>query len=378
MNKIKKKKIFFISGSRSEYGQFSLLLKKLSTTKKINFKLIITGMHLYEKFGKTYKEAIKDQIKIYKRIKIDSNVDNDFTIPNSFSLTVKKFTGFLIKEKPDLVILPGDRYEILAVAISCFFQNIPVVHFYGGDTSLGSQDEFFRNSISNIAKYHFVSHNLAKKKIIKKNDILKKFIFNYGALSLDNINKSQFFTKKIVEKKIDINLNFKTILLTYHPITVDQKVNRKEIDILLKSLKKLKNINIVFTYPNNDKGHDYIINRIQNFCKTNSKKYKFYKSLGRKLYFSLIQYSKLIIGNSSSLLYEVPYLRRYSLNVGLRQKGRIFGNTVVNISSDRKDISNIIYKYLKKDNPKHVTNPYYVKNSTKKILNKLFKIIENI
>ena len=200
MNKIKKKKIFFISGSRSEYGQFSLLLKKLSTTKKINFKLIITGMHLYEKFGKTYKEAIKDQIMIYKRIKIDSNVDNDFTIPNSFSLTVKKFTGFLIKEKPDLVILPGDRYEILAVAISCFFQNIPVVHFYGGDTSLGSQDEFFRNSISNIAKYHFVSHNLAKKKIIKKNDILKKFIFNYGALSLDNINKSQFFTKKIVEK----------------------------------------------------------------------------------------------------------------------------------------------------------------------------------
>ncbi len=335
-------------------------------------------MHLSKKFGGTFKEIIKDKIKIYKKIQIVANTDNDFTVPNSFSLSIKKFSNFLIKEKPDLVILPGDRYEILTVAISCFFQNIPVVHFYGGDTSLGSQDEFFRNSISNVAKYHFVSHKLAKQKIIKKTNSPKKFIFNYGAISLDNIHKSKIIKKKLIEKKLNINLNLKTILFTYHPITTDQKETKKEIYNSLKALSKIKDINIIFTYPNNDKGHDYIIDKINNFCKTNPKNFKFYKSLGRELYFSLIKYSKIIIGNSSSLLYEVPYLKRYSINIGLRQKGRVIGNTVINVKSNEKNILYSIRKYLNKNNPMHIINPYFVKNSTNKILRELYKIIDEI
>jgi GDP/UDP-N,N'-diacetylbacillosamine 2-epimerase (hydrolysing) len=373
-----KKKILFITGSRAEYGQFSHFLHKIHTSKKINFKLIVTGMHLYKKFGLTYKEILKDNIKIYKKIYINSNNDDNSTVPLSFALAIKKFNNLFKKEKPDLVLLPCDRYEILAAGMACFFNNIPVIHFYGGDTSLGSQDEFYRTSISNIAKYHFVSHKEAKKKLMQKNDILSKYIFNFGAISLDQINNIKLISKKLIENKIGIDLNHKTILFTYHPITTNQKLTIKEIDTALKSLKKLKGINIIFTAPNNDKGHDYIIKKIKEFCKKDTRKFKFFNSLGRQLYFSLIKHCKIVCGNSSSLLYEIPYFKKYSLNIGERQKNRVSSNTVINVKPILKNIDSSFHKYLKIKEPTNVINPFYVVNSTEKILKTVYKIINRI
>ena len=202
-----KKKILFVTGSRAEYGQFSFLLKKLQKLKKFNFKLIVTGSHLKKNFGNTYKEISKDKIKIYQKIKIHSYKDDLLSLQKSFSLGLKKFSILLNNFKPNLVILPGDRYEIFAFALSCFFNNIPIVHFYGGDTSLGSQDEFYRNSISAVSDYHFVSHKLHVKKLINKSGAVKKNIFNIGAISLDKIRYLKLYKKSQVEKILKINLN---------------------------------------------------------------------------------------------------------------------------------------------------------------------------
>lgn len=373
-----KKKILFITSSRAEYGQFSFLLKKLQKLKKFNFRLIVTGSHLKKNFGNTYKEISKDKVKIYKKIKIHYYKDDLLSVEKSFSLGLKKFSILLNNFKPNLVILPGDRYEIFAFALACFFNNIPIIHFYGGDTSLGSQDEFYRNSISAMSDYHFVSHKLHVKKLINKFGVLKKNIFNIGAISLDKIKYLKLYKKSQIEKILKINLNLKTIVFTYHPVTTNQKKTKKEIDTLLSSLSSLKNINIIFTKPNIDRGHQYIIDKIKLFCNKDRTRFKLYDSLGYKLYFSLIKNSKIVLGNSSSILYEVPYFKKYSINYGDRQKGRYSGKTVINSDASSSNLQKLIKKYLNKQNPKKIFNPYFVDNSTKKSfdeLKKLFKII---
>lgn len=373
-----KKKIFFITGSRSEYGQFSQLIKKLQFDKKLNFKLIVTGMHLYKKFGFTYKEILSDKLKIYKKIYINSNSDKYLTVPFSISLAIKKFSVLFKKEKPHLVILPGDRYEILASALACNYLNIPVVHFYGGETSLGSLDEIHRNCISNIAKYHFVSHESSKKKLIRILNLNNKRIYNIGSIALDKIKNINFLSKKDLEKKLNIDLSYKTILFTYHSITNDQKKTKSELKMILKAFKNLKNVNIIFTKPNNDQGHDFIIKNIKNFCKNDAKKFKLFSSLGQRVYYSAIKYSTLVAGNSSSLLYEVPYFKKYSLNFGVRQNKRLKGNSVIKVKLNNSSIEKILFKYLNKIPKKGLKNPYYKKNSTYKTLKKINQIIKSI
>jgi len=206
----------------------------------------------------------------------------------------------------------------------------------------------------------------------------KKNIFNIGAISLDKIKYLKLYKKSEVEKILKINLNLKTIVLTYHPVTIDQNKTKKEIDILLTSLGSFNNINIIFTKPNMDRGHQYIIDKIKLFCKKDNSRFKLYDSLGYKLYFSLIKNSKFVLGNSSSILYEVPYFKKYSINYGIRQKGRYSGKTVINSEANSTSLKKLIKKYLKKQNPKKIINPYFVDNSTQKAfeqLKKIFKII---
>jgi UDP-hydrolysing UDP-N-acetyl-D-glucosamine 2-epimerase len=367
-----KKKIYFITGSRAEYGQFSFFLQELNKQKKISLGIIVTGMHLYKKFGYTYKEIVKDKLKILKKIDIKSSEDKVLTVSNSTALGINKFAKFFENNRPDFVCIPCDRFEMLSPAIAAHFLNIQVIHFYGGETSEGSQDNTTRNIISQIATYHFVSHAMHKKKIIQmgKN---KKNIFNIGAISLNNIKLLKFFKRNQILKELNIPFSKKkVILVTFHPVTINTWSTKIELNALLDALSKFKDLFlIIFTMPNNDVGHKYIIDRINLFCKNNSDCY-FFDSLGQKKYFSLIKISNLVIGNSSSLLYEVPAFKKISINVGIRQKNRLFGNSVINVQA-KKDL---IYKAIKKYiiYKKNVYNPFKKSSSIKKALT----IIKNI
>jgi GDP/UDP-N,N'-diacetylbacillosamine 2-epimerase (hydrolysing) len=370
-----KKKIFFITGSRAEYGQFSFFLQKLSKLKNIDFKLIVTGMHLYKNFGSTYKEIIKDNIKIFKKIDIKSNLDSIKNVPYSVGCGIKKFTDLFIRHKPDLVCIPGDRFEMLSAAIACHFNQIPIAHFYGGETSLGSLDEENRNCITLLSKYHFVSNKKHIAKIKNFPNIKRKNIFNIGALALEKIKTVKLFKKKNIEELLSINLNKKNILFTYHPITNHQNKTREELKNILDALKMLDNVNIIFTKPNNDTGNDFIIKQIQKFCKLNPKNFIIKSSLGQKLYYSLIKYSSVVIGNSSSLFYEVPYFGKYSLNIGIRQMNRTQGNSIINLKAKKNIIFKKISEYLNAKGKKF-DNPYFKKDSTNRTL-KIFKKIIN-
>lgn len=372
-----KKKIFFITGSRAEYGQFSYLLKKLQANKRFDFKLIVTGMHLYPKFGRTYKQILRDGVKIYKKINLNYEKDHILSQPISLSNGINKFSKLFSKDKPDLVLIPCDRYEMLAPALSCHFLNIPIVHFYGGEISEGSIDNIHRNTLSILSKYHFVSHDQHMQNLIKIR-IEKKKIFNIGILALEKINNTNFLKKEVLEKKIKVRLTENTILCTFHPVANSLKKTINEIENILKAFNKLKNYNFIFTKPNNDYGNSEIIKRVEDFVNKNKKRSVLTASLGQQKYYSLIKLVKFVSGNSSSLLYEVPIFNKFSLNIGIRQNGRLKGKTVINCKSNVEQILNSIKKIEYKITKKNIfNNIFYKKNSSNIVIKKLETFIKN-
>jgi GDP/UDP-N,N'-diacetylbacillosamine 2-epimerase (hydrolysing) len=359
-----KKKVFFITGSRAEYGQFSYFLSKLSKQKDITLHIVVTGMHLYKKFGLTYKEILKEQHKIFKKINLENDNDKILSQPLSISIGLNKFSKLFTKEKPAIVCIPCDRYEMLAPSLACHFLNIPIVHFYGGETSLGSIDNIHRDMISIMSKYHLISHNLHQKKLVNLG-ISKNKIFNIGILAEDKIKRTKILKKNVLEKFLNFKIDNHTILLSYHPVANNLNTTIKEIDNILRALLRLNRFKIIFTKPNNDYGHSQIIKRISKFVKDNPKKSILVDSLGQQKYYSLIKYVRFVSGNSSSLLYEVPLFKKISLNIGIRQLGRTRNHSVINSKANIKDIENKMIIIDKKiTNFKNFKNIFFKKNPT--------------
>lgn len=367
MNK-SNKKIIFVTTSRSEFGQFSDFLINLSNQKNVDLRLVVSGSHLFKKFGSSYQDIKKSGLKIKKVIKLKefSKVNFD-KIPIIFSKIIKDFQRFLISYKPDYIMIPCDRYEMLIFSLTAFIMRIPIIHFYGGEISHGAIDNITRNQISLMSEYHFVSSTEHKNNLLKIG-VKNKNIFNIGALSIDGLKKIQLISLRSIEKKLKISLSLPIVLVTFHPVTL--KNTMKEFREIVSALKKIKNHHIIFTGPNNDPGHEEIENEIKKLCKSYPKKFFHFPHLGRDLYFSLIKLSKVIIGNSSSLLYEVPYFKKISLNIGDRQKGRLSGPSVFNLEAK----SELIYKKINNfDNSKlSFLNPFYKKNSASICIN-IFK-----
>lgn len=369
MVKSNNKKLFFITGSRAEFGLFEYFLNKLSKQKNINFSLIVTGSFLEKGFEKDLQDIIKSKLKITKKIKLGFKSKNIFEkTPQDISLGIKKFTLFFKKKRPDYVMIPGDRYEMLGPAFAAFFLKIPIIHFYGGDTTIGSFDNIIRDQISLMSKYHFVSNKQHANKILNLG-IKKNKIFIIGSLGLDKIKNEKFLKKNKIK---NIFKNFflrKTALVTFHPVTNGN--TKLEFENLIKALDKTKNLNVLFTGPNNDPENQIIISQIEFLIKKDPNKYFYCRHLGRNLYFSFVKNVDFNIGNSSSLLHEVPMFKKISINIGYRQKKRVSGTSVIHVKARSSSISKILNS--KKKLKLAFYNPYFKKNSVQNTI----KIIKN-
>ena len=242
-----KKKVLLISVNRSDFGIQKNLIKELIKTKKIEFKLLVTGTHLSKYFGHTVNEITNEKINSFDKIKL-SNIDyKKQNIINLLSSSIKKFYKYYKNYKPDLVIILGDRYEMLSAAIPLVLLNIPIAHIHGGEKTEGSFDDVFRNMITNCADLHFVCHDTYKKRVsnIKGEN---KNIFNFGSLSLEDFNKLKFKTKTDIQKKFNIFFGRKSILVTYHPETKYKGKNQTDIDILLKAINQFEDIILFLLY----------------------------------------------------------------------------------------------------------------------------------
>jgi len=378
MNLLKfKKKICFVTGSRSEYGLLRNIIIPLKKEKTISSKLIVTGSHLLKQYGNTSNEILRDKIKIFKKIKISKKNDNPGEITKVSTQIINGLTNIFKRYKPDLIVILGDRYEIFVTCYVATIFKIPIVHICGGEETLNSYDNQFRHAITKMSHIHFATTNTYKNKILKMGENSKN-VFNYGSLAFSNLKNRKFKNKYELEKKYKIKFKKENFLITFHPETIDNTN-------LLKNLNKIFNVfthsrfsqcSFIFTASNNDHDGGKINAKILRFVNVNKNSY-FIHSFGQEDYFSMLKNISGVIGNSSSGIIEVPSFKIGTINIGTRQQGRIFAKSVINCSFEANDVKKKIKKIISKkfrSNIKNLINPYYKKDTSKKIKKILIKI----
>ena len=328
------RKICIITGSRAEYGLLFNLIKKIKDYKNFKLQIIATCMHLLPKYGLTYKEIIKDGFKIDCKVKMPLLSSKPENISAATGIGMVGFSKAYLKLKPDLVVVLGDRFEILSAAFAALSQKIPIAHIHGGESTFGAIDEAIRHSVTKMSTWHFPATNKYRKRIIQMGENPKN-IFVVGSLGVDRIKKTKLFSKSELEKKINFKFDKPTFLITYHPETLGKNPERDNVKALLSAVNSIKNIKAIFTLPNVDSGSDIIISMIKRFVKMNKERFKIFKSMGDTLYLSAMKHSQLVLGNSSSGIIEAPTLKKPTVNIGDRQEGRIKAGSIINSNANK-------------------------------------------
>ena len=365
------KKYCIISGSRGDYDLLSPIIKSINNIKNIKLFFFVTGTHLNKSFGNSLEYIKKDRVRVNEKIKVLNKNFDDHDINYYISKLILEFSKKFKKYRPDILIVLGDRYEIFASVIAATYLKIPIAHLCGGDLSFGSIDHNIRNSISCMSHLHFVTNILSKKNLLKfvKN---KNKIFNFGSTGIENLKNTEFLNKKNIEQKLKIKLLKKNILVNFHPTSYDNGSIKSQIQTILKALSHFPKYGIFFTYPNADAHNNTVIKIIDDFKKKNSQNVKIFKFLGRKLFFSLAKHCDIILGNSSSSIIEMPYLNKVSINLGIRQLGRLKSNLTIDCNIDEKEIISKIRSNINKKKILH-KKLYGNGSSSAKIIYKINK-----
>ncbi len=374
------RKICVVTGTRAEYGLLYWLLKEIVADKDLELQLIVTGMHLSPEFGLTYKE-IEKEFKIDRKVEILSKNDSPSGICNSIGLASISFGRTFEELKPDMLIVLGDRYEILAVSIASMINRIPIVHLHGGEATEGLIDEAIRHSITKMSHLHFTATDEYKNRVIQLGEDPSR-VFNVGGMGIENIKRLKLLTKDEFEKSIDFKLNKKNILVTFHPVTLENSTAKEQFKELLDAIDELEDTNIIFTKANSDTDGRVINTMIDEYVAKNSHKSIAFTSLGQLRYLSALQYVDAVVGNSSSGLAEAPSFKIGTINIGDRQKGRIKASSVIDCEANKDSILktfNKLYSNEFKETLKTTINPYGNGCASKKIVEILKSVdLENI
>ncbi len=367
------RKICVISGTRAEWYLLRNLCKHIEQDDELTLQLIITAAHLSKDFGFTYQE-IEKEFNINKKIPILLNSNDGIGICKSMGLLQISLCEAFEELKPDIVVILGDRYEMLSCASTCLMMQIPLAHICGGELTLGAIDDSIRHAISKMAHLHFVSTQTYANRILQLGES-KDRVFNVGSLGGEIIKNMKFLSKDELQKELNMEFNENVYLITYHPQTIQKSSIKKEIQLLLEFLDSLENSTLVFTKANADKNGLYINELLSIYCMKNSHKAKLFNNLGSKKYLSLMKIANMLIGNSSSGICESPFLKIPCINIGNRQEGRIFADNIINC-----DIVNLkeAFLYAKteeyQEKLKNFINPFEYKNTSLLIKN----ILKNI
>lgn len=370
MNVLKYKKICCVTGSRAEYGIFKPLLKKLIDQKDLLIDLVATGSHLSDVYGNTIKEIKKDFL-VNKEIRISNNQDTQISKIEEISLAQKKFGNYFLESRPDLVIIIGDRYEMLPVAISAYMLKVPIAHIHGGEVTEGSLDNGIRHAITMLSTIHFTSTEEYKNRVLSMG-AKPENVLNVGALGIERVTKHKFSKTSSIEKELNFKLGKTNVIFTFHPPT-NEFINFDELlSNFSNAVKAYNDLTVIFTGANADFGGIEINKKIKNFANANKNKYNFIESLGESLYLDVMNNSDFLFGNSSSAFLEASALGKPALNIGARQNGRIKPVNIIDCENNTDSIIHSIGRALSNnflEKIKVAKNPYGDGNSSKKILN---------
>ena len=335
------RKICVITGTRAEFGLLRPLIELIINNKELQLQLIATGMHLSPEFGYTLKEITEAGFKVDKKVECLLSSDSPIGISKTIALAISGFADALDELAPDLVLVLGDRTEILGAVIATAMTNIPIAHLYGGETTEGAYDEAIRHSITKFSHLHFTSTENYRKRVIQLGEH-PNTVFNVGAIGLDAIKKLRLLDRASFEQAIGFKLNEKNILITYHPVTLEKETPMETFQNILTALDELPNSTLIFTHANSDKNGRIINKMITEYVNSHKDKAVHFSSLGQLRYLSALQYVDFVIGNSSSGMTEVPAFHIPTINIGDRQKGRINCESIINSNNSLEDIKKSI------------------------------------
>ena len=369
------KKIAVVTGTRAEYGLLKPLIKALHNDSSIKLQLLVTAMHLSREYGMTVNEIINDGFPISRKIECLLNSDSAMGVSKSIAFALSSFAEAFEKERPDIVVVLGDRTEMLAVTIASNMANIPIAHIHGGETTEGAYDEGIRHAISKMSYWHFTSSADYQKRVIQLGESPER-VFNVGAIGLDSIKSIKLLSKKELEEKINFSLGEKSVIVTYHPVTLENSSSEKQFSAILNALESLPHLKIIFTHANSDKESKIINSMIKRFSNANPEISCEFKSLGQLRYLSSLKYVDAVIGNSSSGIIEVPYFKIPTVNIGDRQKGRVAPKSVINCAPNTLEIKKALKKAFSDEFKKEIQSQdqlYGSGDTTPKIITELKK-----
>lgn len=335
------RKICVITGTRAEYGLLHWTMKQIQETSDLELQICVTGMHLAPEFGLTYKQIEKDGFSINEKIEILLSSDTAVGVSKSIGLGVIGFSEAFERLRPDLILMLGDRFEIFSAAASAMISKIPIAHCHGGEATEGLIDESIRHSVTKMSHLHFTSTEEYRNRVIQLGEHPER-VFNVGALGIENINRLKLLNRAETESSIDFKLAKKNILITFHPVTLENATSEEQFNELLQALDSLEHTNLIFTKPNADTDGRVIIAMIDEYVAKNSDKAVSFISLGQLRYLSLLQFVDAVVGNSSSGLIEVPSFKIPTINIGDRQRGRLKSETVIDCEPTKESILDAI------------------------------------
>lgn len=356
----KMKKIAVFTGTRAEYGLLYWLLKDIQSDDDLELQLLVSGTHLSPEFGNTYCEIEQDGFFIDEKIEILLSSDTAVGVAKSMGLGVLGFTDALNRLQPDALVILGDRFEALAAAQTAMILRIPVVHLHGGEITEGAYDDAIRHAITKLSYLHCTSTDEHRSRVIQLGEAPER-VKNVGAIGLDHLLRSHFMTVAELSKSLAFSLTKPFLLVTYHPVTLADEAPKVAFQALLDSLDEFTQYQVILTYPNADDGGRSIIPLLEDYAKKNPDRVLAIPSLGQKRYLSAVKHSAAVIGNSSSGIIEVPSFDVATINIGLRQKGRLSAKSVIDCAPFKNDIVNAIGAGINKaykSNDEIIFNPY--------------------
>ncbi len=362
------RKIALVTGTRAEYGLLCWLMKEIQEDPDLDLQLIVTGMHLSPEFGSTWREIEKDGFDIAAKVEMLLSSDTPVGIAKSTGLGILGFADALDRLKPDILVVLGDRFEILGAVTAAHIARIPVAHIHGGEITQGAVDEAFRHSTTKMAQLHFAAAEPYRKRIIQMGEHPSR-VFCTGSPGLDHLDHTDYLSREALAEDLGISLTPPFFLVTYHPVTL-QGNPEASFSALLEALEAFPKASVIFTHPNADTEGRGLIRMIESYVSRHPGRACAVASLGQRRYLSVLKMCDAVVGNSSSGLTEAPSFGVPTVNMGDRQKGRLRASSVWDCEETCESIRETLNKALSpefRQEAAQTINPYGQGGASKKI-----------
>ena len=364
------RKICIATGTRADWGLLSGIAKALNARNDVKLQIVATNMHLSERYGFTFREIEHDGLHIDYRVPMPADTDTPHDTVAAMSVCMRGFADAFEALRPDLLLILGDRYEMLAVASAAMIFRIPIAHIAGGTISEGAYDDSIRHSITKMSHLHLTETEECRRRVIQLGEAPER-VFNTGAIGIYNILHTHFLSREELETELATPIPEKSLFVTFHPATLDVVPQNEQCANLLAALESRSDYKVFFSYPNNDTAGRIIIDMIEDYVRQNPERAYVRPSYGQIRYFSLMRYMKAAVGNSSSGIVEVPSLHIPTLNIGIRQNGRRRAASVVDCGVTLDEISRGLHRVLGTDMQqlaRTVQNPYEQPDTLQRIV----------